>query len=281
MAMSDDEETQKKGVVSIMFACMLADERESFDKAYAWKLPGLMRALPVRQEALHLCHDSLVSVAIISIFKLSASLFHRLRIRTHYGMVICCQILVAWRHRLTVLSAFCLVGSQKECRFTLSTYGIPSEFLPITENGQISTDVHTNMLQKRKKREQTASTNDYISVPGRFDVIFGRGRGNYRHVGNIHYRHLIQNLADTYEKGSVSEKKRLTESIVRTIKDASGRFLKDSDAGWVQVPDDVARFKVSHSFRTKRKMDIRAFGAKKATKERNDDLAAPPAKRKR
>ena len=72
----------------------------------------------------------------------------------------------------------------------------------------------------------------------------GRGKGLQAHVGNIRYHNLIENVTQRYDVGSVAEKKEITAGIVNAIKIASGRFLKDNGAGWVEVDDEVARFKV-------------------------------------
>jgi hypothetical protein len=48
----------------------------------------------------------------------------------------------------------------------------------------------------------------------------------------------------------------LAETIVRNIKDSSGRFLKldsGTGGGWTEVNDEIARDKIAHAFRTQRK----------------------------
>jgi hypothetical protein len=47
----------------------------------------------------------------------------------------------------------------------------------------------------------------------------------------------------------------LAETIVRNIKDTSGRFLRleSRGGGWSEVNDEVARDKIAHAFRTQRK----------------------------
>lgn len=40
--------------------------------------------------------------------------------------------------------------------------------------------------------------------------------------------------------------------IIKMVKEATGRFLKDDGDGWVEVDDNKVRAKVSHSFRTLR-----------------------------
>lgn len=87
------------------------------------------------------------------------------------------------------------------------------------------------------------------SGPGPKDVILGRGRKTNNHAGNIRLRIMVEELIEVYKTKSKKEKKEITQRIVLAIQ-TNGRFLKESEMfGWVEVPDEVARIKVSHAFR--------------------------------
>ena len=66
---------------------------------------------------------------------------------------------------------------------------------------------------------------------------------------------LVDDERNKYKKADRFEKTTMTKDIVKTIKASNGRFLKRSASGnfWVEVRDDVAGEKVSHSFRTQTK----------------------------
>ena len=84
----------------------------------------------------------------------------------------------------------------------------------------------------------------------------GRGKGIQAHPGNKRLRELVEANLGRYEQASRLEKTLLAETIVRNIKDTSGRFLKlDSGrgGGWSEVNDEIARDKIAHAFRTQRK----------------------------
>jgi hypothetical protein len=68
-------------------------------------------------------------------------------------------------------------------------------------------------------------------------------------------RDLVEANLDRYERASRLEKTLLAETIVRNIKDTSGRFLRleTRGGGWSEVNDEVARDKIAHAFRTQRK----------------------------
>lgn len=90
-----------------------------------------------------------------------------------------------------------------------------------------------------------------------FTFSIGRGKGIQAHPGNKRLRELVEANLDRYERASRLEKTLMAETIVRNIKDTSGRFLKLDSAsrggGWTQVNDEVARDKIAHAFRTQRK----------------------------
>ena len=84
------------------------------------------------------------------------------------------------------------------------------------------------------------------------DVLFGR---NWSHEGNRILRLLVDDQAATYEAASLLEKTEISEALVNEIKRAGGRFLKENDDGqWEELPDAVAREKVSKHFRNHRRI---------------------------
>jgi hypothetical protein len=141
--------------------------------------------------------------------------------------------------------------------YSLQTFGIPSSCFPLTPDGKLTTKDHGEKLEKRRKLErmENASNNNKVRVgiPGRHDVLLGRGKASYEHMGNLRFRYCVESRAKQYDSAAgTSEKKKITHEIVQSVKDSTGRFLKDDAAGWVEVEDDVARLKVSHAFRTLR-----------------------------
>lgn len=81
-----------------------------------------------------------------------------------------------------------------------------------------------------------------------------------------------------YEQASRLEKTLLAETIVRNIKDTSGRFLKldgGRGGGWSEVNDEIARDKIAHAFRTQRKSQSQRQSPA-AMKLLFDDRKTPP-----
>jgi hypothetical protein len=55
-----------------------------------------------------------------------------------------------------------------------------------------------------------------------------------------------------YEQSPKGEKTEIAKQVVLAIMNTGGRFLKQAEEGWAEVATDIAREKVSHSFRNRR-----------------------------
>ena len=134
------------------------------------------------------------------------------------------------------------------------TFGLPIDSLPINDDGQLKKCNHLKWIQKRIILEgQSHNSEMLIDIPGRYDVLIGRGKPYRNHTGNLYLHELVDIRRNEYESASRGQKKAIAESIVTTIQSHSGRFLsKDTSGLWVPVSLDVAREKVAHVFRTTR-----------------------------
>jgi hypothetical protein len=83
------------------------------------------------------------------------------------------------------------------------------------------------------------------------DVLSGRGGGTNVHPGNRSFRDLINMHRRAYLKARKNDKPAISRAIVRSIRDANGRFLrKDEKTGlWFEIGDDAAREKTSQALR--------------------------------
>ena len=103
--------------------------------------------------------------------------------------------------------------------------------------------------------EEVDEEDEGILEPGRFDVVFGRGKGNQNRPGNTRFRHIIDMHMDKYETSNKYGKTDVSERVMRLIRESSGRFLKraPNNGGWIEVDDPTeVRDKVSHAFRARR-----------------------------
>jgi len=90
-----------------------------------------------------------------------------------------------------------------------------------------------------------------IKFYSRNDVLCGRGGGTNVHPGNRRFRDLINANRRAYLKARKNDKPNISRSIVRTVREMNGRFLKKDDkAGlWFEIGDDGAREKTSQALR--------------------------------
>jgi len=117
-----------------------------------------------------------------------------------------------------------------------------------------------------------------VLVPGELDILLGRGRGAQNHKGNIHYRQVVETFRSRYEQiPQKGAKTQLIREVVAVIYDNGGRFLKQDGFGrWIPVDPEVARDKVSHSFRNQKRLSTGAIGSNtesSSSKKRSRDEA--------
>jgi hypothetical protein len=107
--------------------------------------------------------------------------------------------------------------------------------------------------QRRNERRSKPRRNR-IYIPGRFDVLFGKGSPLVHHIGNVKFRGLIADCRKTYEKAEKGKKYHVSQAVVETVKQSSGLFLKhDYDDAWIVVDDAAAELKVGALFRSQKK----------------------------
>lgn len=91
-------------------------------------------------------------------------------------------------------------------------------------------------------------------VPGENDVILGRGRKTFQHIGNERFRKLVESRLEEYSNSLTKiAKSGILSQIVQEVRRRSphGGFVKkDTTTGrWYEVGDFLAREKTSQAFR--------------------------------
>jgi hypothetical protein len=85
MIRSEDLETQKKGMVVIIWGLGPREKVEPLSFQHFLKQVKTMKALPLRVAALHFCYDNWYVIPVLATLKVGFDMFTRLRIRAHYG----------------------------------------------------------------------------------------------------------------------------------------------------------------------------------------------------
>ena len=115
--------------------------------------------------------------------------------------------------------------------YTLQTYGIPTQHLPIDESFNAKLDNHLDWLERRRVQE-ASGVRPAAVVPRRFDVLLGRGKTIAEHTGNLRAFHIVEMNRERYEKSSKFQKTQIAERIVYLIQESYGRFLKKDAGEW-------------------------------------------------
>lgn len=219
-----DIDTQKNGVVAIPYN---VGSGKSKDRQAILKNAQLVTALPMRFTAVHYCYDDekLLGLFYVAMYVLQKAA--RIRCRFH-------------------------LGTDMEIIYILMTFGIPNETLPVSFNGSLRLENHRDYVRKMRNACELDDNINRIIVPGKFDVLLGRGKPLQKFSGNLNYHYVIEGYHDRYEAAAKGVKAELAMEIVKKIDDQGGRFLKQDEAGWTVIANEAAKCKVSHTFRNHR-----------------------------
>ena len=161
----------------------------------------------------------------------------------------------------------------KQIHFILNTYGIPVQTMPTKENGDFDYTYHNLFLDARKSSEATIipSTkakgghadppcSQCICTPGFNDILLGKDSLAKSHVGNVRYRSAVLELFPEYDATNDRlERRAFFESVLNTVNDYGGRFLRRDDSGahWQVLSEDEVFEKIGNSFRSLRRKEKR------------------------
>lgn len=136
----------------------------------------------------------------------------------------------------------------------MASYGIRREFIPIDSDGNVDNTELLKLLEtfQRKEAEEKEKTDEgVIKCPSANDVLLGRGKPYQEYLGNSRMNEMIDERREAYQAASKIQKTAFRDAVLKLIQDSNGRFLKKSDEDenlWVEVGENVARDKISHSF---------------------------------
>jgi hypothetical protein len=160
-----DVETQKRGIVGV---CYNVGKDHARDRETVWKVAKTVTMMPFRLMGIHYCYDD---EKVKMLFSLAMYVFNknaRIRCRIHFG-------------------------TDMECIYALMTFGIPSEILPISPCGDKRLDSHQEYIRKiRQAQCMNITVGQHIVLPGKFDVLLGRGKPLQKHHGNLNYHYVIE-----------------------------------------------------------------------------------------
>lgn len=259
MKILQDEETQKLGVVWVVVNFNgFKVSANRFQLAV-----DVLSKMPLRVSAAHFCYKDSTLRPYATGFQLFCGENERNRMRMHHG-------------------------TPEEIEFELQTFGIPTEDLSLTSDGGCSRTQHCIWLRILKIHEEAVAMcsskiqDEYVIVPRRFDVLFGKSRLARNHTGTRRARHIVEMHFEAYEVLRKYRKTDVAEKILAIIHESGGRFLRqDSQGAWVLADDIEARKKIAHWFRYLREqkaLSVQLTGI--ATPEQTSNAVGNPGEAK-
>ena len=179
------------------------------------------------------------------------------------------KLLAFFIHDAFALFAFIISfkhkGSHSEALYKLMSFGIPVDLLPITAEGDVKKGNHFKWLAMRQAKEgsrQNTGLSQFASaklqqsmdlrvdLPGRNDVLMGKGKPLQQHSGNVAMRALVDMYLPKYHACMKQTKVNYVRKVRTAIRESQkGRFLKKHPEGWwVMVSEDEIRDKISKVF---------------------------------
>ncbi|CAJ1947159.1 unnamed protein product [Cylindrotheca closterium] len=250
---AEDEDTQKRGVVVIYYALAQKAYDGRNNRPVQWL--KAFEALPTRVVATHFCYDNSAMKPLLNLLSNHMDTKMLCRFRSHSGQ-------------------------HAECQYSLMSFGIPKECLPIDAFGQVDLTNHqmlltTIELEEQQKENQLLNASmaptqlmaqvatiagEKFLIPGQMDIILGRGQHAKNTPGHSCFTQLLEAHQGRYESAEKSQKTRVADTILKELNLYGCRFLKPRvEGGWLEVSDDAGREKINHAFRNLRS------NAKKAT----------------
>jgi len=98
-------------------------------------------------------------------------------------------------------------------------------------------------------------------VPGEFDILCGRDKRAFNHIGNKRFRVIITTHCKQYqETASRNEKTRITTQIINNLRQVGCRFLRKNEVTnmYEDMDDEYAHEKVSHALRSAKTAEKRS-----------------------
>jgi len=240
---SEDIETQRKGIVSVLWPY---DENEKEDSDRTWETmirPSLRKdtsiykkksdiAMPVRVISRHMYFkDTPFYHALSALYFFVLSTEDKLHYKSHSGEPI-------------------------ELLYTLGSYGIATDLVPVSCTGVVKSSHMNAWLNYQRAHEQNIkSGNDVeemIDCPRSNDVIFRKGTTFRSNPGNTYYRMLIEKYSIEHANGDRKLKCDITLRIIDEVQERAGRFLEWSREKkiWVLIKSrDRVRRKIAAAFK--------------------------------
>lgn len=197
-------------------------------------------------------------------------------------------------HSASFNDSFCFIGNrnpmqaqssmqhQYQQQQRLSSFQQQQLGMNMNMNMGMSMGMGMGMVQQYQQQQQHRNTSsksgipfstEPVLIPGELDILLGRGRGAQNHKGNVHYRHVVETFRARYEQiPQKGAKTQLIREVVAVIYDNGGRFLKQDGFGrWIPVDPEVARDKVSHSFRNQKRLSVGGSSSGESKKRSRND----------
>ena len=137
------------------------------------------------------------------------------------------------------------VGADIERKYSLKSFGVPVELIPLTDTGNIKTTYLKQWMKVRKIVELMRMTEGgegnsipVVECPGLNDVVFRSGTSLSCHPGNVRFRYMVESKHENQAVVRQTTQTELAEQLITEVEALGGRFLKWDNRGyWTELTD--------------------------------------------
>lgn len=118
-------------------------------------------------------------------------------------------------------------------------------------NGSMSLSEEEDfMAWQNQYNEEIIKSNSSNTLIRPTDVLCGRGKVSFNHVGNKRFREIVTSSLEKYDRcESTAQRSQVVQSVIDSIHSIGGRFLKNDKEIWEELTTQQCRDKVGHAIR--------------------------------
>ncbi|CAJ1932730.1 unnamed protein product [Cylindrotheca closterium] len=240
MNVLQSEETQLRGYVTVAYSVGSAFRDKLAGEGYP-DLARLVLAVPFHMASYHVCVSGtdLGEYVLYSVLIKAINISTRARFQVHFG-------------------------TDLECQYSLSTFGIPTDRLPfVPGTEQVSLQRHLDWMQSHIRRgdkqgggNSSLTNRSTLIEPTDDDFLCVSGK-QCHNGGNNRLRQKVREMTDLYTSAMSAERRSVVDTIISEVRQSGGRFLKRTkqvEPIWIELTTEEARSKIYQMFRNNKRL---------------------------
>lgn len=160
----------------------------------------------------------------------------------------------------------------------MEAYGVPAEWMPMTNTGRRKLNEHKLWIKMQKGREvalQQGQDMEVVECPRHNDILLTKTRRASSHPGNQKLRQILENRYEERYMAHPMKKQSITSQVADQLEEKlHARFLvKNKESFWVPADRTIVLDKLGNSFRFVPRLKPKHEGAAPPSPEKDKATA--------